>query len=375
MTKIYYDRDADPTALAGETVAVIGYGIQGRPQALTLRDSGVAVVVGNRADDYHVQAERDGFTVYPIADAVRRATIVLFLLPDEIQPAVFERDVRAGLTAGKALVFAHGFAIRYRMIVPPPGVDCLLLAPRMPGRYLRERFLAGWGVPAFVSVGLDASGGAWTRLLALAHALGVTRCGAIELSFADETELDHFSEHFTYPLILRALELAFDVLVRAGYPPEAAVMELHGSGELGEVLQAAAREGLYPMIASHASPACQVGIAHYWDSAAGSDADLKRRAEETLTAIRSGRFAEHLVSEQLGGYPELRAWRARRSPALEAAEQRLRAMLAGQAAPTITEAPAARAGVDADASHRAGASPDCARSSAPHGIPQTSGDG
>jgi len=181
LARIFYDADADPAALRDETVAVLGYGIQGRPQALTLRDSGVTVIVGNRADAYRDQADRDGFDVLPPDEAVRRGTIILLLLPDEVQAEIFERDVKAGLTAGKALVFAHGFAIRYRLIVPPSDVDCLLLAPRLPGHYLRERYLGGWGVPAFVSVEHDATGRAWSRLLALAHALGVTRCGAIEV--------------------------------------------------------------------------------------------------------------------------------------------------------------------------------------------------
>lgn len=329
MSKVYYDRDADLAALTSETVAVLGYGIQGRAQALTLRDSGIGVVVGNRADDYRDQALRDGFEVLEIADAVQRATIVVILLPDEAQPAVFDDRIKAGLTAGNALVFAHGLAIRYRLIVPPSDVDCMLLAPRMPGRYLRERFLAGWGVPAFVSVERDATGRAWRRLLALARALGVTRCGAIEVSFAEETELDHFSEHFTYPLIFRALEIAFEVLTEAGYAPEAALMELHGSGELGEVLGAAAREGLYGMIATHASPACQVGISHHWESALGDPTAVRQRADAVLESIRGGRFVEHLVRERSSHYPELQAWRAARPTALEDAERRLRAMLRG----------------------------------------------
>jgi ketol-acid reductoisomerase len=329
VTRVYYDRDADPSVLADETVAVLGYGIQGRAQALTLRDSGVPLVVGNRADEYRDRATHDGFEVLEIADAVRRATIVLILLPDEAQPAVFEGGIKAGLTPGKAIVFAHGLAVRYRLIVPPPDVDWLLLAPRLPGRYLRERFLAGWGVPAFVSVERDATGRAWPRLLALAHAMGITRCGAMEVTFADETELDHFSEHFTYPLIFSALEIAFEILVETGFDPEVALMELHGSGELGEVLGAASREGLYRMIETHASPACQVGISHHWESALGDRRDVRRRAEAVLESIRGGRFVQHLVREQSARYPELRAWRQARSTALEDAERRLHAILRG----------------------------------------------
>jgi ketol-acid reductoisomerase len=336
LARIFYDADADPAALRDETVAVLGYGIQGRPQALTLRDSGVTVIVGNRADAYRDQADRDGFDVLPPDEAVRRGTVILLLLPDEVQAEIFERDVKAGLTAGKALVFAHGFAIRYGLIVPPSDVDCLLLAPRLPGHYIRQRYLEGWGVPAFVSVERDATGRAWSRLLALARALGVTRCGAIEVSFADETELDHFSEHFTYPLIFHALEIAFETLVDAGYPPEAALMELHGSGELGQVLLAASREGLYAMIASHASPACQVGIAHHWESAVGSSAAMRQQAEAVLASIRSGRFARHLIGEHARDYPERRRWRAERSSRLEDAEARLRAAMRGPAKPDTT---------------------------------------
>ncbi|MEE8139111.1 MAG: ketol-acid reductoisomerase, partial [Thermoanaerobaculia bacterium] len=251
MTRVFYDEDVPPDALEGETVAVLGHGIQVRAQALCLRDSGARVVVGNRPDAYSRTAEEDGFEVLELAEAVRLGTILLMLVPDEVQPAVYRESVEPQLDAGDALVFAHGFAVRYRLIEPPPKVDLLLLAPRMPGRYLRSRYLEGWGVPAFVSVEHDATARAFERLLGLAGALGITRCAAIEASFSQETELDHFSEHVTYPLIFRALELAFEELVAAGYPPELALMELHGSGELGQVLQAAAEEGLYEMISSH----------------------------------------------------------------------------------------------------------------------------
>ena len=217
--------------------------------------------------------------------------------------------------------------MHYRLIEPPSQVDLMLLAPRLPGQFLRQRFLEGWGIPAFIAVKQDASGGAWPRLLALARALGITRCGAIESSFAEETELDHFAEHFTYPLVFRALEIGFEALLDAGYPAELALMELHGSGELGQVLLSAAREGLFPMLASHASPACQAGIAHYWEHALGAESDVQRRAIEVLEEIHSGKFARHLVSEAKQSYPELERWRKDRSKSLEDAERRLQAML------------------------------------------------
>lgn len=325
--RVFYDEDADLHGLDDETVAVLGYGIQGRAQALNLRDSGVRVVVGNRSDEHRDQAAQDGFSVLDLADAALRATVLLLLIPDEAQPHVYAAQIAPALAAGNALVFAHGFAIRYGFIAPPHGVDVLLLAPRMPGQYVRQRYLDGWGVPAFVAVERDASGRAWPRLLALARAIGATRCAAIETSFAEETELDHFSQHFIYPLVFSALEMAFEELVRAGYAPEAAVMELHGSGELGEVLQAAAREGLYEMIRSHASPACQVGIAHHWQSALGRDDEIRARIRTTIETIRRGTFARMLRNEQEASYPDLREWQRARSSALMAAERRLRGLL------------------------------------------------
>jgi ketol-acid reductoisomerase len=173
----------------------------------------------------------------------------------------------------------------------------------------------------------DATGRAWPRLLALARGLGITRCAAFEVSVAEETELDLFSEHFVYPLVFATLEAAFDALVEAGYPPEAALMELHGSGELGEVLLAASREGVRGMLASHASPACQVGIAHHWGEAPGPADAVRRRIAAVLDAIRSGSFARHLAREAAAGYPELTAWRASGSTRMGDTELTLRRLL------------------------------------------------
>ena len=190
MVKVFYDADADLDTLAGQTVAVLGYGIQGRAQAQNLRDSGIGVIVGNQADACREQAVQEGFATYDIADASERGDILLLLIPDEVQADVYRRDLLPHLREGKALVFAHGFAIRYGLIDPPAGIDVLLVSPRMPGSYVRERFVAGSGVPAFVDVHVDASGRAWRRALALARAAGFTRPGVLHISFAEETELD-----------------------------------------------------------------------------------------------------------------------------------------------------------------------------------------
>ena len=327
MIRIFYDDDADLGELTDETVGVLGYGIQGRAQALNLRDSGVNVVVGNREDSYRRQAIEDGFEVLDLAQAAQRSSLILFLLPDEIQPAVYAQLLAPNLNPGDGLVLAHGFSYHYGLIDPAPEIDILLLAPRMPGQYVRERYLEGWGVPAFVSVERNPSGRGWVRLLALARGLGATRCGAFEVDAAQETQLDHFSEHFTYPLIFRALELAFEELVQAGFPPEIALMELHGSEELGAVLGAAAQVGLYRMIESHASPACQVGMAHHWEQAAGTTEALRERIRVVLEQIRNGRFARHLMKQASKGYPELAQWKNRHSRQLIQAEQNLQQWL------------------------------------------------
>ncbi len=326
MVKVYYDRDARVEDLRGETVAVIGYGIQGRAQALNLRDSGIKVVVGNRADAYRDQAVADGFAAHEIGEAADQGDIVLFLIPDEVQGAVFEQAIRPALRPGKALVFGHGFAIRYGTVKPPDFVDLLLLAPRLPGKYVRDLFLKGRGVPAYVDVGHDHTGRALCRLLALAKANGFTRPGAMVVTFAEETELDHFSEHFVYPLIIHALRVAYEILVEEGYTPEAALMELHGSGELGEVLLEAGRIGLYNMVDTLASPACQVGIHFYAPRVFPEEGRALIR--QIIREIKDGSFARELQAEQRSQYARLRALKEEaRGHQLSRVEQRLRELI------------------------------------------------
>jgi ketol-acid reductoisomerase len=326
MARVYYDQDADVNDLAGETIAVLGYGIQGRAQALNLRDSGLAVIVGNREDGYREQASTDGFEVLSLADAARRGDVILVLVPDEAQGELYEEMIRPGLAPGNALVFAHGFAIRYGIIHPPQNIDLLLLAPRLPGKYLRERYLDGSGVPVYIDVGHDATGRAKRRVLALAKGLGATRVGAMEVSFSQETELDHFSEHFVYPLIVSAIQVAYEALVEEGYEPEAALMELHGSGELGEVLLEASKIGLNNMVETLASPACQFGIHSYAPRLFPEE--MRRAVKDIIREIKDGSFARKLLAEQQQGYPRLRTLKdAARSHALAATEARLRQLI------------------------------------------------
>ena len=327
--RVFGDDDADLEAVAGERVAIIGYGIQGRAQALNLRDSGLEVVVGNRDDEYAATARADGFEVVEIAEAARSGQIVVMLVPDEAHPEVYETAVAGGLEAGNAIVFAHGFAVRYRLVEPAEGVDVLLLAPRMPGRYVRDRFVAGDGVPAYVDVGHDATGRAWQRLLALAKGIGATRAGAYSVTFADETELDLFSEHFTFPLVFRALEIAYEELVAQGYPPEIVIMELHGSGELGQVLVAAADVGLYRMLEADGSPACRFGVLGHREEVL-DEVEIRELIGRTLGRVRDGSFARELLEDQKIGHPRLEHMTeaSHRLP-LSQAEERLRDLRGG----------------------------------------------
>ena len=326
MARVYYDKDADIDDLAGDTIVVLGYGIQGRAQALNLRDSGLPVIVGNREDTYREQARADGFEVRSLAEAARVGDVILVLVPDEAQGGVYEETIRPGLAPGNALVFAHGFSIRYGIIQPPESIDLLLLAPRLPGKYLRERYLEGSGVPVYVDVGRDATGRGKRRVLALAKGLGATRVGAMEVSFSQETELDHFSEHFVYPLIVSAIQMAYDVLVEEGYEPEAALMELHGSGELGEVLLEASKIGLHKMIETLASPACQFGIYSYAPRLFPDE--MRRALKDVIREIKDGSFARQLLTEQQQGYPRLRTLKdTARGHALAATETRLKQLI------------------------------------------------
>jgi ketol-acid reductoisomerase len=303
VVKVFHDGDADIRELDGQTVAVLGYGIQGRAQALNLRDSGVRVIVGNRDDKYWRQAATDGFEPFELGDAAARADVLLLLVPDEIQANVYHAQLAPHLSAGKALVFAHGFAIRYGLIQPPDEIDVLLVSPRMPGGYVRDRYLAGGGVPAFVDVKTDATGRAWPRALALAKGAGFTRAGVVHVSFAEETELDHFAEHYLYPAIIGAIEAGYRALVENGYAPEAAVMELYGSGEVGEVFLTAAKVGLFTMLDRNASPACQYGIYTHKD---GIVTDENRaQIQAIIDRIKNGSFARELVDDQRNGHVQL----------------------------------------------------------------------
>ena len=210
-TPIYHESDTTLDPLDGKTVAVVGYGNQGRAQARNMRDSGVSVIVGNREDSSHEQAAADGFEVYPIADATARADVVLLLIPDEVQPEIYERDIGPNLEAGDTLVFASGYNVTYERIDLSKSIDVVLVAPRMIGAVVRELYEDGRGAPALLAVEQDASGSAQTRALAVAHAIGATRSGVVETEFETETRTDLMSEQWLFPVFPSALLARFEV--------------------------------------------------------------------------------------------------------------------------------------------------------------------
>ncbi|MDH5792303.1 MAG: ketol-acid reductoisomerase, partial [Candidatus Bathyarchaeota archaeon] len=225
--KVYHDQDMDEKVLEGKRVAVIGYGSQGRAQALNMRDSGVDVVVGLRPGKSWERAEADGLDVQPVSVAVDGADVVLMLIPDMAQPRVYKEQVAPNLRRGKTLQFAHGFNVHFVQIVPPSDVDVVMVAPKAPGPEMRRQYEEGFGVPALVAVYQDPSGKAKETALAVAKALGSGRAGVIETTFKDETESDLFGEQAVLcGGVDQLIRRGFRVLTEAGYPPELAYFEV-----------------------------------------------------------------------------------------------------------------------------------------------------
>ncbi len=226
--KIYHENDADLKVLAGKKVAVLGYGSQGRAQALCFHDSGLDVTVGVRKDGKSWnKAKEDGLKVAEFGDAVKDADVVMMLLPDEIQPDIYRDYVAPNLKKGAALEFAHGFAITYKLIQPPADVDVIMMAPKSPGDMERVAFVEGFGVPALICIHQDVTGNAKAIALALAKGLGSTRAGVFETVFDNETYTDLFGEQAVLCGGLTALIRAgFKTLTEAGYPPEMAYFEV-----------------------------------------------------------------------------------------------------------------------------------------------------
>jgi ketol-acid reductoisomerase len=323
MTRAYRDADANPALLAGRTVGIFGYGIQGRAQALNLRDSGVRVRVANRSDSYLNQVREDGFEPGTFEDVASEADILLLLVPDHAHQELYDGVLHAKLKPQRALVLPHGYSLLYKRVQPRADLDVMLLAPRMPGKPIREYYLKGSGVPAFIDVFQDATGEALAKALALAAAMGFTRAGVLPVSVREETEVDLFVEQFLVPQIMRTIEIGFETLEREGYEAAPALMEMYASGELGVVLSLAAELGLYRTFQKNASPTCQYGIAS--SIANAGIGNPHAFAAAVLKRIQSGQFARELDQEGKAGYPQTSAhWEHMRKSAIERAENEVK---------------------------------------------------
>ncbi len=308
MATIYYDKDAQPELIRNKKVAIIGYGSQGHAHALNLRDSGVTVAVGLRPEGKSwAKAEADGLQVMPVAEAAAWADVIMMLAPDTAQPDIYAQSVAPHLAAGKTLMFAHGFNIRFETIVPPPDVDVSMVAPKAPGHRVRETYLEGEGTPCLLAVHQDVSGQARDFAIAYAHALGCTRAGALLTTFAEETETDLFGEQAVLCGGVSALvKAAFETLVEAGYQPELAYFEtMH---ELKLIVDLFYRGGLNYMRYSVSD------TAEHGDYVSGEriiTEETKHEMSRILKEIQDGTYAKKWIEENKNGRPWFNAERKR----------------------------------------------------------------
>ncbi len=322
---IYYDKDADINALKGKTVAIIGYGSQGHAHAQNLRDSGVKVIVGQRPGGKNYDlAKSHGFEPMSAADAVKQADIVNILLPDEVQADVYRNDIRPNLEAGNVLMCSHGFNVHFGQVVPPEGVDLLLVAPKGPGHLVRSEFVAGGGVPCLIALDDNASDETFKLGMAYAKGIGGTRAGVIRTTFAEETETDLFGEQAVLCGGAAALVKAgFEILVEAGYQPEMAYFEcMH---ELKLIVDLFYQGGLNYMRYSVSN------TAEFGDYTRGPrivTEETKKEMRKILEEIRSGEFARDWILENKAGAPSFKATRRReRNHPVEQVGKELRRMM------------------------------------------------
>ena len=304
--KVYYDDDASLESLRGRPIAVIGYGSQGHAHALNLRDSGCDVMVGlHEGSASREKAKADGLRVEAVADVAKACQIVMVLVPDHVQKRVYEQEIQPHLTAGKTLMFAHGFNIHFGAVTPPEGVDVSMVAPKSPGHRLRELFREGVGVPALVAIHQDASGKALETALSYAKGLGSLRAGVLETTFKEETETDLFGEQAVLcGGVSHLIQAGFETLTAAGYQPEIAYFEcLH---ELKLIVDLVYEGGLGYMRYSVSD------TAEYGDYTAGPkiiDDHVKQAMQGLLTRIQDGSFAREWLAENEDGREHFRAMR------------------------------------------------------------------
>jgi ketol-acid reductoisomerase len=313
--KIYRDADVDASILNGKTIAVIGYGIQGKVQAANTRDSGFKVIIGSRGAPESTSrdhAKADGFEAYSVADATRRADILLIELADPVQPAVYKKDIAPNLRPGQTLCFCHGFSVLYGQIQPPKDVNTVLYVPNAPGKFVREKYLKGEGIYGCISVDHDATGNAKQIVLAIAKAVGSTRAGVVELSFQHETEGDNYEEQILYGGAIHLMKLCFKVMVEHGYPPSFAYAKAIRS--LRSVIDVMDENGIEEYLTNRCSRTCEYAVRTRGPRVI-NEAELRNIFDETEKGI----FARDWIQEFNLGMPMLH--RMRRTAANSEMEQ------------------------------------------------------
>jgi ketol-acid reductoisomerase len=318
---MYYDVDADPTALSGQKIAIIGYGSQGHAHAQNLHDSGYDVTVVEANPKARALADEAGLKTADIADAVKAADVIMILVPDTIQKKVYETSIEPNMHAGQLLMFAHGFNIRFDRIKPGKGIDVGMVAPKGPGHLVRSVFEQGGGVPALFAVEADATGTARARVLAYARGIGATRAGVLETTFKEETETDLFGEQVVLcGGVTSLIKNGFETLVEAGYQPELAYFEV--MHELKLIVDLMYRGGMNFMRFSVSD------TAEYGDYVSGPriiDARVRAEMKQVLTEIQDGTFAAAWIAENEAGQPNFKKMReAGRDHQVEQVGARLR---------------------------------------------------
>jgi ketol-acid reductoisomerase len=302
--KVYTDQDADLAVLQNKTLAVLGFGSQGHAHALNLKESGLNVIIGLYEGSKSIPvAQEKGFEVVSTAEAVRRADVIFVALPDTKQAAAYEKEIAPNLSKGKTLLFSHGFSIHFKTIVPPKGIDVILVAPKGPGHIVRRQYTEGKGVPALIAVHKNSSKGAKQVALAWAKGIGGTRAGVIETTFKEETETDLFGEQTVLCGGLSALvQAGYETLVEAGYQPEMAYFEcLHELKLIVDLMNEAGISGMRFSISE---------TAKWGDVSVGPkiiDASVKKRMKQALKEVQNGKFAKGWVREYQTGYKKYNA--------------------------------------------------------------------
>ena len=306
IAKMYYDKDANLDLLKGKKVAIIGYGSQGHAHALNLKDSGVDVCVGlYKGSKSWAAAEKEGLKVYEASEAAKLADYIMILLPDEKQAKIYKDSIEPNLTAGKGLIFAHGFNIHFGQIVPPADVDVFMVAPKGPGHTVRWQYQEGKGVPCLVAVHQDASGKAHDLGLAYAKGIGGSRAGVLDTTFKEETETDLFGEQAVLcGGVTELIKAGFDTLVEAGYQPESAYFEcLHEVKLIVDMINVG---GLGYMRYSISD------TAEYGDYCIGKRIitdETRKEMKKVLTEIQDGTFAKNWILENQANRPNFNARR------------------------------------------------------------------